>query len=273
MEAVCFDVKAPFASFRVPSTTRGFLSFPFPPRTTIMGLIGAIMGVPKNELYLNDHFLFDAFIAVQVLRDPITINFRTNQTQTKGEFLYSNPKFGLKLYIPGKLERGVRSPQTLIILNNVIYRIYLSLNLSEKLDEFVKRIINHKYVYPPYLGRVNYLASIDFIDRISLKKLNNDNLKVKIDTVCPTDYINNIQSGQFNIIYNVPMAYNVVKDSKSNEFKISPRLLADIVYFVEPIDILIKSNSEIYIIIKSSNSQFNGRCISFLPSRSKDNKI
>jgi CRISPR-associated Cas5-like protein len=51
-EVIVFDVWAPFAYFRKPFTTTSALSFNFIPRSAIEGLIGAILGIRRSDLYV-----------------------------------------------------------------------------------------------------------------------------------------------------------------------------------------------------------------------------
>ena len=48
-EFTVFDVESDLAHFRRPYTTTSALTFPIPPRTALCGLVGAILGLPKND--------------------------------------------------------------------------------------------------------------------------------------------------------------------------------------------------------------------------------
>ncbi|MHA1784927.1 MAG: CRISPR-associated protein Cas5 [Candidatus Helarchaeota archaeon] len=266
MEAICFDVKAPFASFRIPSTTRGFLTFPFPPRTTIIGLIGAILGEKRNEIYLKDHYLFNARIALQMLNFPNTINFRTNQIQTHSVLtLYK--KF--KIYIPGDLKRGVRSPQNIVLLKDVHYRIFFGLQNTpennECLNKIENKLKNHQYAYPPFLGRANYLASIEFIDKVKLNKIGEPVEKVLINTIFTTESVDEINAGSYTIITQVPMSYTAIIKKGKEQIILKPKCLANIVYFEGVIEIKPKINAEFYNVMKSRINNLKGKKIAFLP--------
>jgi len=262
MDALCFDIKAPFATFRIPSTTRGYLTFPFPPRTTILGLIGSVLGIPRNRLYLQDHFLYDSNIAIQLINSPSTINFRTNQIQTHS-ILTIEKQF--KIFIPGDLERGVRSPQNLVLLKDVKYRIYLNLssNNQAKFDVLKARLKGRRYIYPPFLGRANFLASIDYIDHIELTKLKTINTTIKISTICATKDIAEIEPGNFTIITNVPISYNATID-RTKGILLKPGVLVDIIYFTESIKI--RPKTEIYEITKTKIQALKNMKLCFLPS-------
>ncbi|MHA1972506.1 MAG: type I-B CRISPR-associated protein Cas5b [Candidatus Hodarchaeales archaeon] len=258
MEALCFDVKAPFASFRIPSTTRGFMTFPIPPRTTILGLLGSILGVKRNELYLNDHYLYKAKIAVQILHKATTMNFRTNQIQTR--YLKTLGR-DVKIYIPGKLTRGVRSPQTIVLLTNVQYRLFVSINNHDRFNEIERRLKEHRYVYPPYLGRANYLASIDYVDKVRLEELKDIKGSVEIISICASNTIKTVETGDYTLITNVPMSYKA--ETIKNEIKLKPALLANIIYSTKPLNI--KTSSIVHRIVKTNLEDIEGKNFIFLP--------
>ena len=50
-EVTVFDVWAPFAYFRKPFTTTSALTFNFIPRSAIEGLIGAILGIRRKDIF------------------------------------------------------------------------------------------------------------------------------------------------------------------------------------------------------------------------------
>ena len=261
MEALCFDVKAPFASFRVPSTTRGFLTFPFPPRTSILGLIGAILGTPRNEIYLEENSLCDLNIAVIMIKIPQTSNFRTNQIQTKSLLtIYKS----FKIYLPRNLSRGVRSPQSLIFLNDVHYRIFIKLEEKNKddINELESRLRSRRYGYPPYLGRANYLASLDYVDRVELEILDDVSKLTSISSLCAIKNVKKVKSGNFTIITNVPMSYNALK-TQNKGILLEPGYLANIIYFTDTIEII--PAKEVYEIIKTKINELKNKKIQFLP--------
>ncbi|MHA1253455.1 MAG: type I-B CRISPR-associated protein Cas5b [Candidatus Helarchaeota archaeon] len=264
MEALCFDVKAPFAIFRVPSTTRGFLTFPFPPRTALLGLIGGILGIPRNEIYLEDHPLNDLDITLMMMSIPNVSNFRTSQIQTHDVLTF---KKIIRIYLPKPYIRGreasFNSPQTLTYLSDVHYRIFvLQKHENEsKLSELESRIKEHKYVYLPYLGRANLLASIDYIDTVELKEINNKK-KTSLHSICAAKGLDKIEEGNFTIITNVPMSYEAKKDRKKG-ILLKPGYLTNVIYFKDSIEVIPKF--EIYEIVNTKLDELKNKRIQFLP--------
>ena len=77
-----FDVGAEYAHYRRPYTITTALTFPIPPRTALCGLIGAIVGLPKDDglAELLDH---KALIAVQLLTPVRFGHISLNLVDTK----------------------------------------------------------------------------------------------------------------------------------------------------------------------------------------------
>lgn len=66
---VVFDVRAEYAHYRRPYAITTALTFPLPPRTALCGLIGAVVGLPKDD-GLNELLDHKALFAVQLV-EPV----------------------------------------------------------------------------------------------------------------------------------------------------------------------------------------------------------
>src|ERR1039458_9748530 len=82
-----FEVAADLAHFRRPYAITTALTFPIPPRTALCGLVGAVLGLPKNEglCHFGDA---DALFGIEVLEPLKTTSFSINLLDTK-----DNPTF------------------------------------------------------------------------------------------------------------------------------------------------------------------------------------
>lgn len=77
---ISFRYHAKYGHFRKPYSNVSSLSYPFPPRTALSGLLGAILGVQKAEVPLR----FDEKnlkVAVEIERPIKTITHVTNLRQ------------------------------------------------------------------------------------------------------------------------------------------------------------------------------------------------
>ena len=77
---ISFRYHAKYGHFRKPYSNVSSLSYPFPPRTALAGLLGAILGVPKAEVPIkfNDS---NFKVAVEIEKPIKTITHVTNLRQ------------------------------------------------------------------------------------------------------------------------------------------------------------------------------------------------
>jgi CRISPR-associated protein Cas5h len=152
-EFLIFDIWAEMAHFRRYDTTSSPLSWPFPPRPTVFGIMGAILGLPK-ETYLAQFQEETAEVAVSIQERPRSLRVAYNETETKGV----------------KLFRTTRHTQIRReILADPRYRIFFrhpDQSLQISLTELVKA---HCSVYTVSLGHASMLADFAFVASLTPK--------------------------------------------------------------------------------------------------------
>jgi len=162
---VVFRCRGRYGHFRKPYSNVSSLSYPFPPRTAIAGLLGAILGIGKEgvaETFNHDN----ARIAVEMDAKVKTITHVTNFRQdSSGDVNYSikRPKKG---GVPKKPPKNVpaRNVSTQIpmeLLRNPSYLIYA--NLNSGMDELMSRIETKRYVYTPCMGLSEFLVEVEYV--------------------------------------------------------------------------------------------------------------
>jgi len=175
-KVLVFDVWGNYAHFRRFYTTTSPLSFPFPPRPTICGLIGAITGLEKEgNDYLNYFSSETTFIALKLV-NPIKktviaenlidtktargpgMNIITNRTQIRFEFL-KDQKYRLYFH-----SSDVRNP----VYQKLKYNLY-----------------HHKTVYTPSLGLSENIANFKFEGEFELNTSTSIDEYITIDSVLP----------------------------------------------------------------------------------------
>ncbi len=202
------------------------------------------MGTKKrNAIYSSKHYLSKTRIALQVVKKPRMLAYKTNYFRTKK---IMNISKGAKIYIPMDVEdRGVRSPVNITLLQDVHYRLFIDMP-KEKYEELKRRLINHETVFPVYLGHANMRAYFNYIGEIEIKE-NNDN-EVELLSLSRAEQIKNLQQGEFTIIMSVPFDYDYIE--KNDRIELSQ--LANVVYHIEPIKVkLAIAPQESYKIVKS----------------------
>lgn len=168
MEMLSFDLKGKFAHFRKYYANNTALSFSIPPRTTLMGITAAILGLPRDSYYRElgpENLRF----GVQVLT-PIKKSFhRLNLLMIKGPGDFRGQKG--RVQTPFEMITGYD-----IARDNVSYRIFV-MGTEQGQDVFNRlfNVLNQgEFSYSLKLGPAFCLASIENI-RLSLKPERNNN--------------------------------------------------------------------------------------------------
>ena len=158
------DMWSKFGCFNKPfSSGGGLLTYLIPPKTSIIGIIGAILGYPFDDFELKDNI---KYYSIEKLND-IKVSI--------------HPLFQFKIKrvtFNNVSENIIMNVQQDIIINPY-YKIYIlfpdSLNDKEKL--FLDRVKSNKSFYNLYMGRNEFLLNIEFKNVLSCDKfiLNNSN--------------------------------------------------------------------------------------------------
>jgi CRISPR-associated protein Cas5h len=164
---VTFRYYGKYAHFRRPYTNVSSLSYPFPPRPTIVGLLGAILGVQKDKvakLFNDEHLKVAVSIEQQVKTVTHVTNFR--QDGSGGiEYSIKRPK---KDWKPKKLKnipyynKATQIPMEL--LRAPSFLIYTHLADNGLYEQLLSRLKTERYVYTPCLGLSEFLANIEYIN-------------------------------------------------------------------------------------------------------------
>ncbi|MCW3140398.1 MAG: type I-B CRISPR-associated protein Cas5b [Methanophagales archaeon] len=162
-----FDVWGDYAHFRRGYTTTSPLTYPFPSRTTLAGLISTILGLPRDSYYKlfgKDNSAF----ALQILNPIRKIKITQNLIDTKtGFYLWDNK--GQRTQIPFEF---IKKPK---------YRLYVWLE-GEKFEDLIKLIRGHNSVYTPYLGISECIANFEIFKdgmfEVEKKRVNGEEVEI-----------------------------------------------------------------------------------------------
>ena len=213
MDLIIFDIEGYMGHFRKIYSTTSSLTYLFPPRTTITGMIAGILGRERDSYY-TEFSPKECNVALSIL-SPLRIHVSTvnylfttavneehlrgltpNRTQILQEFVYPEPPYSV-----------------------IKYRIFFYHKNDDLMTELDQRLQNHSFVYPPYLGQMCHLGSITFSARLSvdiIEAKNGDSYE--ISTVIPlskTILLPNNQGKRIKIEDRVPVYFdnnrNIVK--------------------------------------------------------------
>ncbi|MBE7358746.1 CRISPR-associated protein Cas5 [Campylobacter sp. RM12327] len=173
---IAFDLWGDYAHFSHPATIYSSLTYPVPPKTAIMGLLGAIIGLKEYEK-LGD----------------LKYSVKLNASLKKKTMIFNGIKMALSSSM--KLADGYQDAsqkkqfyRELICEPN--YTIYLNLENLDKYfqDQIYKNIKEHKSVYTPYLGINFCLADFKFKEIKNFNKIEDEKIYVS-SFVLENDFI------------------------------------------------------------------------------------
>lgn len=188
-----FDLWGDLGHFRKPYTTTSPLSFAFPPRPTLAGIISAIIGLGKNEY--ADYFLKnDANIGLRILKPVKKIRMSQNLVDTKRAILFSRIK--------------QRTQIRFEYLKNPKYRIYFQHTDAELFDRLKYLLATHKCVYTVSLGLSELLANFQYIGKFNLERETSKE-PVTINSVVPDQATEVVfEEGKEYFSANIPLEMN-----------------------------------------------------------------
>jgi CRISPR-associated protein Cas5h len=155
-EFVIFDVCGDIAHFRRQYAITTALTYAIPPRTALCGLVGAVLGLPKNDS-LADFGDDDAIFGLQIVKPVRTAHVSINLVDTK-----DNPTFRLKAVNPRTTMRYevIREPQFRIMFSHAV--------LGPRLAEALR---NRESTYTPCLGLAWMIAWFEGSHRTAMGEL------------------------------------------------------------------------------------------------------
>jgi len=182
MRLLAFDILGYMAHFRRVYTTTTSLSYSFPPRTSLAGIIAAILGMERDSHYriMSSE---RAGISVSVLTPPRRLSFKLN---------YLFPKKGDNWEVSLSKLMGMEMKTQVITefivsedLSPLRYRVLFTHESDRIMDELHSRLSEGRLPYPISLGTAYNLAYLEFIGDLDAEILNSDGEVVEMRTVLP----------------------------------------------------------------------------------------
>lgn len=188
-ECIVFSVSGQWGHFKRVDGNLVKETYRIPPRTTVAGLVAAILGIDRNGYY--DLFARGrSAVAVEPTTDLRTVNVPMNAMSTadpkngtwkKTVNTYgSGPKV---IFTDSEINRQQHNYE---VLADPAYRIYLWLENETRLDELDDLLRAGKSHYTPSLGLSEYLASIQYVGRFDVQS---------VDETAPVDVASAVPDG------------------------------------------------------------------------------
>lgn len=148
-----FDLWGDLGHFKKPYTTTSPLTYAFPPRPTIAGIIGAIVGLGKLD-YTDYFFKIKANIGLRLLKPVKKIRISHNLIDTKKAVRFSKIRQRTQIRF-----EYVKQPR---------YRIYFGHKDNTLYQELKTHLENHSAVYTVSLGLSELLSNFEYIGEFAI---------------------------------------------------------------------------------------------------------
>ena len=171
---VAFTYWSHFGSFKDPLGISQTVTFPIPPKTTVGGILGAMIGKKPEEIfgdleYFN--FQYSVIPLSPIRKKSFAQNYIDDFTKTSGTKLDEMQKFAKQNPKSKFLEihqRGFKKGAKPIYRELLIAPKYLIVIQDFKFkDELETQLKNHNSVYPLYMGNSEFSANFEYVDAIS----------------------------------------------------------------------------------------------------------
>ncbi len=191
MRVLTFRVWAPYAHFRRPYTTRSPATFSIPPRPTVLGMIGAILGLSKKEY---PEQLAELKIGIKLHGKLRKVRTTINLMDTKENKMIQRTQM---------LYEFISDPE---------YTIAVYSEDDKLIQELFSRIKERRPYYTPYLGTAQHIA------RIYDPKITEQNVVEKVETTyaTPADAIVGVKQGRTYIVER--QAYHIDAERKATKY-------------------------------------------------------
>lgn len=179
MSFVAFKLTGDYAHFSHPATIYSSLTYPIPPKTAIMGFLGAVIG--EEEYYkLGD----------------IKYSIKIDRPIVKRSFVFNGIKFALSsnMHIKEGYQNSSEKKQFYReLICSPSYTVFLDLSAlcSDYHNKIKSYIKEHKTAFTPYLGINFCLADFEWIEIEKIEKVK--------EAVCKIDTFTRIEDFEFDI--------------------------------------------------------------------------
>lgn len=186
MEVISFDISGKFAHFRKFHGNNTALTYSTPPRTTIAGLIAAMLGEERgqyHEPFRHPNLLLGVRVLTRVKKTIQRLNYL--KVVSTGDFSGKNGRVQtpFEVVTPQNLRGG-----------NVIYRIYVGQGADKELFERIKGTFDSKQSkFNLSLGPANFVASVTSWKseyRVTKKSAGDD--WINVHSACNSDSVTDI---------------------------------------------------------------------------------
>lgn len=194
-----FDLYADYAQLKKYYTTMSPLSFAIPPGTVLRGILGALIGIDKNE---SPEYFHDIDLSLRLVNPVKKVNIPENLLKTTSKKHFS------------RFEN--HKPTNIEFAKDVRYRIYLKSNETEIYNQIKNQLLNHSSVYTLSIGISEALANFDNVEETFIE--NSIDKIVPINSIIPTNLISKVMFDDCEI-FTVTLPMKMKNDREVIEYR------------------------------------------------------
>jgi CRISPR-associated protein Cas5h len=147
MKVLVFDIWGEYAHFKKIYATTSALTYAIPTKPTIYGIIGALIGLDKEDnIYLKSFADKKCLVGISILKPLIFQRLGIN----------------LKAELGRKKEGSPPKPTMMEFVHRPKYRLFITHKDEEIYEKLKKNLENHSSFYTLTLGLANLLASFKY---------------------------------------------------------------------------------------------------------------
>jgi CRISPR-associated protein Cas5h len=158
---IVFDLTGYFAHFRKHFSTTSSLSYTFPPRTTLCGVVASILGYDRNEYY-EEFSSENCGIGLQVMKPVRRLLQAVNYIMTDDEAISFFKRTFRWRGEPAQIRLELITADGRIP-SEVHYRVFFHHQDAQLMKHLEDKMRSRKSYYPPYLGTANNLTTLRYI--------------------------------------------------------------------------------------------------------------
>jgi CRISPR-associated protein Cas5h len=194
-DCLSFTVRGPWAHFRRIDATTEKLTYRVIPRTTVAGLVAAVLGKPRDSYY--DTFSPDmSAIAITPQSELKTMSVPMLTLPTEEGDIKTAAGVTGKTVVDPETIGEERKRRTFEYIVNPAYRIDVLLNDEQTFDRVSQMLNEGRSVYTPYLGKSECLASIENVTTRSVESAESAEWA---DSIVPENHIVPTPGGQLRM--------------------------------------------------------------------------
>lgn len=199
-KVLAFELSADYGQLKKYYTTMSPLSFSIPPGTVLRGILGAIIGIDKEE---NPEYFHDVRLALSVLNPVKKVTIPENLIKT-GDSKKQFSRF------------DQHKPTIIEFVKDARFRVYVNTENDEIYNELKNHLLNHTSIYTISLGISEALANYGKAEELKVK--NSVSGKSEINSIIPVDCIKDINFEEVEV-FTTKLPMKMMNDREVVEYR------------------------------------------------------